>query len=420
MDGHNRKLSALFDGLLESAVTCCTCGHSSLTRDRYMDLSLEIDSPKCDDLNSALRLFTRTETLSQDNLVDCANCQKRRQVTKGLRLATTPTILVLHLKRFSFDRFGRLTRISKHIRFPMKLGISEFMSLANKSIPRLYELVGVLVHVGKSCNRGHYLAFVSSGESWYRVSDSDVQEVSEEVVMRQNAYILMYQVESVKKHRAKGLVKVTPNSLNQGFHPGKLSSESPFSLGSFLNLFTTCGVDTVAHCWGAPDSEKVSNTVAASKSISDDSSVKIRRTGGISKSWSSKNQVSKSKSEASSEISLQKTMSESSASVDNPAKVKVEKMTLSLAKDSRPKRASPLSSVNRLPSSEQRQVMPPYRIIRGASSGNLKERGEAAAKAYAKKMRGVDLSHSIHSSSPSPPRRPQNSSPVVSRHKSMG
>eukprot|EP00815_Leptocylindrus_aporus_P012657 CAMPEP_0116071694 /NCGR_PEP_ID=MMETSP0322-20121206/13956_1 /TAXON_ID=163516 /ORGANISM="Leptocylindrus danicus var. apora, Strain B651" /LENGTH=82 /DNA_ID=CAMNT_0003560139 /DNA_START=746 /DNA_END=990 /DNA_ORIENTATION=+ len=82
-------------------------------------------------------------------------------------------------------------------------------------------------------------------------------------------------------------------------------------------------------------------------------------------------------------------MSESSASVDNPAKVKVEKMALPLAKDSRPKRASPLSSVNRLPSSEQRQVMPPYRIIRGASSGNLKERGEAAAKAYAKKMRGV-------------------------------
>ena len=36
MEGQNRQLSALFDGVLESSVTCQTCGYASLTRDRYM------------------------------------------------------------------------------------------------------------------------------------------------------------------------------------------------------------------------------------------------------------------------------------------------------------------------------------------------------------------------------------------------
>ena len=71
MHCQNRKLSALFDGLLESAVTCQHFGHASLTQDRYMDISLEIQGNSIHDLEGAFKRFTTTEHLSPDNMVVC-------------------------------------------------------------------------------------------------------------------------------------------------------------------------------------------------------------------------------------------------------------------------------------------------------------------------------------------------------------
>mmetsp|Transcript_19464 Transcript_19464/g.44328 ORF Transcript_19464/g.44328 Transcript_19464/m.44328 type:complete len:491 (+) Transcript_19464:145-1617(+) len=201
MDGHNKQLSSLFDGLLESAVTCRTCGHSSLRRDRYMDLSLEITDACVVDLCSALRAYTSTEYLGEDNMVVCEKCECKREVTKGLRLATAPTILVCQLKRFNINSYGQFVRLSKSIKFPLKLDISEYMSLANRSQPPSYELVSVLVHQGRSCNYGHYLSYVKYCGEWYRCNDAKTEKVNEFVVLAQNAYILIYEVEGIRKHK---------------------------------------------------------------------------------------------------------------------------------------------------------------------------------------------------------------------------
>jgi len=201
MDGFNKKLSSLFDGLLESSVTCQTCNSCSTRRDRYMDLSLEISDPCIGTLHDALSHFTKTESLGKENMVDCNKCQKRRQVSKGLRLATAPTILVCHLKRFMHDKYGRISRVSKSIEFPLFLDISNCMSKVNRSIPPLYELVGVLVHQGQSCTSGHYISYVKSGEEWYRISDNHVVQVEVSYVMQQKAYILMYEVQGMRNHK---------------------------------------------------------------------------------------------------------------------------------------------------------------------------------------------------------------------------
>jgi len=203
MDGHNKQLSSLFDGLLESAVTCQTCGNCSITRDRYMDLSLEISCPNVHSLVDALKMFTKAEILSGDNLVDCSKCEKRRVVCKGLRLATAPTILVCHLKRFAFNKYGDLIRLSKFLEFPLELDIHDFMSHANRSTPPPYELVGVLVHHGRSCGSGHYLAYVKSEGEWYRASDSEITRVDVKTVLLQNAYILMYEVEGMRTNKLR-------------------------------------------------------------------------------------------------------------------------------------------------------------------------------------------------------------------------
>jgi hypothetical protein len=200
MNGQNKQLSSLFDGLLESSVTCQTCGRASLTRDRYMDLSLDINDVEITTLDDALYEFTKTELLTDDNAVFCQKCRKKRTVNKGLRLATAPSILVCHLKRFAFNDYGRLVRLHKRIEFPTRLEIGGFMSNLNKARPPPYDLVGILVHQGQTCASGHYLAFVKKNREWFKCNDSEVTRVDESTVMMQQAYILMYEVAEMREN----------------------------------------------------------------------------------------------------------------------------------------------------------------------------------------------------------------------------
>ena len=199
MNGQNKQLSSLFDGLLESSVTCQKCGRASLTRDRYMDLSLDINEPDISTLEDALYEYTRTETLDSENKVYCQRCEKKQTASKGLRLATAPSILVCHLKRFAFDHYGRLVRLHKKIQFPMQLEIDEYMSELNKARPPPYDLVGLLVHQGQTCASGHYLAYVKKDGEWFMCNDSIVTKVDEETVLNQQAYIMMYEVSEMRE-----------------------------------------------------------------------------------------------------------------------------------------------------------------------------------------------------------------------------
>ena len=74
------------------------------------------------------------------------------------------------------------------------------MSRANQGRPAPYELVRVVVHAVKSCERGHYLAYVKSGDAWYKANDEVVTKVDVEVVLNQQAYsyILLYEIEGMR------------------------------------------------------------------------------------------------------------------------------------------------------------------------------------------------------------------------------
>lgn len=248
MNGHNKQLSCLFDGLLESAVTCQTCRRPSLTRDRYMDLSLDICGDHISTLVEALEDFTKTEVLTGENKVFCQKCKSKRTASKGLRLATAPSILVTHLKRFAFDDYGNLVRLHKKVKFPLRLEIGSYMSKVNKSKPPSYELVGVLVHQGNTCDSGHYLAYTKCQGQWFKCNDSEITMVDVKTVLKQQAYILMYEVENMqRKHGLKHKVPRRIDSLaSKGQQrrsrstPTSRSQEKSSSLLSIL-----CGVDVL-------------------------------------------------------------------------------------------------------------------------------------------------------------------------------
>jgi len=234
MEGRNRQLSSLFDGLLESSVTCQTCLHASITRDRYMDISLDIYQDDVIDLVGALEKFIETEILDEDNKVYCSKCKMKKVVSKGLRLATAPTILVCHLKRFAFDMYGGTTRLGKYIKYPYQLEIREFMSRVNRGNPPPYVLVGVLVHSGERCDSGHYLAYVKSGNDWYKANDSIITNVDLKTVLSQNAYMLLYEVEGIREHHVlygyrkyhKKGDQILCNNINESHEENILNSDT--------------------------------------------------------------------------------------------------------------------------------------------------------------------------------------------------
>lgn len=249
MHGQNARLSSLFDGLLESSVTCQTCRKMSLTRDRYMDLSLDVADRSITTLERAFEKFTEDETLTDDNMVTCSRCKAKRIVTKGLRLATAPTMLVVNFKRFLYDNSGRLSRLSKHVRFPLRLEIGEYMSKANRGKPLPYTLVAVLIHHGRSCDCGHYFAYVRKGNDWYLANDAEVTRVDVEEVLASQAYVMVYEVAGMKEnynfdcysryHRS--LAETDAAERDRGGHNGRKSSSQTWDFSASLaSLIEAC------------------------------------------------------------------------------------------------------------------------------------------------------------------------------------
>lgn len=141
-------------------------------------------------IEKALEKFTKAEELQNENAYKCPKCKKKGQATKRFSVHQPPNVATIQLKRFEFNRFSG--KITKHIQFPENLDLRPYMS--DTTGDRLmYKLNAVLVHLGFSCNSGHYFCFVrNSNNHWYRMDDERVQPVPVNQVLSQNAYILFY------------------------------------------------------------------------------------------------------------------------------------------------------------------------------------------------------------------------------------
>ncbi|CAB1114379.1 unnamed protein product [Ectocarpus sp. CCAP 1310/34] len=66
-------------------------------------------------------------------------------------------------------------------------------SRAGARQPDMYDLTGVVHHIGQTTNKGHYVAFVRlPGQWWRRYDDAKVTEVVASQALTKNALILSY------------------------------------------------------------------------------------------------------------------------------------------------------------------------------------------------------------------------------------
>lgn len=164
------------------------------------------------DLMDCLKLFAQTETLSKDDAWYCPNCKEFVQATKKFDLWRLPDTLVIHLKRFSYDRYWR-DKLDVMVDFPVS-GLDLTGLVHSRDDPQpLYDLFAVSNHFG-GMGGGHYTAYAKNktNQKWYNFDDSHVAETAESNLMSAYAYVLFYQ------RRTEGRpVNILDRSLSQSF-----------------------------------------------------------------------------------------------------------------------------------------------------------------------------------------------------------
>ncbi|OIT05101.1 PREDICTED: ubiquitin carboxyl-terminal hydrolase 8 [Nicotiana attenuata] len=143
-------------------------------------------------LYKCLEAFLKEEPLGPEDMWYCPACKQHRQATKKLDLWRLPEILVIHLKRFSYNRFLK-NKLETYVDFPTHdLDLSSYLAYKDGKSSYRYMLYAISNHYG-SMGGGHYTAFVHQGaDRWYDFDDSHVYPISQDKLKTSAAYVLFY------------------------------------------------------------------------------------------------------------------------------------------------------------------------------------------------------------------------------------
>ncbi|XP_062947315.1 ubiquitin carboxyl-terminal hydrolase 8 isoform X3 [Cynocephalus volans] len=183
---------ALFQGQFKSTVQCLTCHRKSRTFEAFMYLSLPLASTSKCTLQDCLRLFSKEEKLTDNNRFYCSHCRARRDSLKKIEIWKLPPVLLVHLKRFSYD--GRWKqKLQTSVDFPLEnLDLSQYV-IGPKNNLKKYNLFSVSNHYG-GLDGGHYTAYCKNAarQRWFKFDDHEVSDISISSVKSSAAYILFY------------------------------------------------------------------------------------------------------------------------------------------------------------------------------------------------------------------------------------
>jgi len=183
------EIMELFYGIYVSELSAINKDHIYSHRpESFFILDLEIPNRNCS-LYDCFSSFTNYETLDGDNSWYNEKTKKKTAVKKRITFWSLPKILIITLKRFSFD--GQKKR-QDLVDIPLTdLCLSRFVSGYNAK-QYVYDLYAVCNHSGNT-QGGHYTAFVKTNKSWSHFNDSQVERnISETNIITPKAYCLFF------------------------------------------------------------------------------------------------------------------------------------------------------------------------------------------------------------------------------------
>jgi len=171
----------IFGGLIRSSVRPRNATADSVSLEPFYPLLLDISCDTVDSVRNALDAYCKTEEVNGG------------QATKRLHFKALPKVLIVNLKRFSYNK-GMARKIKKSVKYDEKFTFDRSW-LVDDVEPPEYQLTAVICHHGEAAAHGHYTALVRFNTEWYVYDDTIVRQIDIGYAMNQqmNAYILLYQ-----------------------------------------------------------------------------------------------------------------------------------------------------------------------------------------------------------------------------------
>lgn len=209
-------------GVLRSQIECVDCSNRTSVFEAFFDvpLDLSVASETRTTLMACLDAFVTAERLPATS-DPCVSCCAQTERLKTYSVHALPQILTFHLKRFQSGDASRggareLRKSDAIVDFPLRgLDMRAYVSMSLCACRRArghvlaandveasadaacdcfaYDLLAVVQHTGE-LGGGHYISFVRcAADAWFRFDDSLLSRVSEDTVLRGQAYMLFYQ-----------------------------------------------------------------------------------------------------------------------------------------------------------------------------------------------------------------------------------
>ncbi|XP_016331121.1 ubiquitin carboxyl-terminal hydrolase 10-like isoform X1 [Sinocyclocheilus anshuiensis] len=191
-------ITDIFGGHIRSVVYQQS-SKDSATLQPFFTLQLDIQSEKIHTVQEALEILVARESVQGYTTKSKQEIEISRRVT----LEELPPVLVLHLKRFVFEKTGGCQKLVKNVDYPVDLEISKDLlspGVRGKTLKgqRTYRLFAVVYHHGNSATGGHYTTdvFHIGLNGWLRIDDQVVKIINQHQVVKQTAertaYLLYY------------------------------------------------------------------------------------------------------------------------------------------------------------------------------------------------------------------------------------
>lgn len=191
-------ITDIFGGHIRSVVYQQNSKESA-TLQPFFTLQLDIQSEKIRTVQEALETLVARESVQGYT----SKTKQEIEISRRVTLEELPPVLVLHLKRFVFEKTGGCQKLTKNIDYPVDLEISKDLlssGVRSKVLKgqRTYRLFAVVYHHGNSATGGHYTTdvFHIGLNGWLRIDDQAVKVIHQYQVLKQTAertaYLLYY------------------------------------------------------------------------------------------------------------------------------------------------------------------------------------------------------------------------------------
>ena len=209
------KLFDFFQGKISNVILCDKINYKSIKEENFIFLSIECNEDSNNLLN-CINNFLKEEQLTGENSFLNEKDNKKYDAIRKTSLKELPSILFLHLKRFTNNQ----EKIFNKIEYRDQLNMSEFIEKKNSKKEKVYSLCSVIVHEGYF-NTGHYYVYCKNFNVnlWFKFNDDKVYEINCLKEVFDDNYGGVYETFQIKENELSGwnIIKCTENKLKTAY-----------------------------------------------------------------------------------------------------------------------------------------------------------------------------------------------------------